>query len=127
MTTHYSDKLRDYLVESITNEGYSDTPLKSYQEKISFVAKTFNAEYGYNVNRVGHQQACEDWIRGLPSVLDIVCYDFDICNLAIEWGCMFSDAPDARREKVADKYWKIMGLKLSLLIQKEERNARIIQ
>ncbi len=119
--THFNKVMHEYVLESITNDGYSSIPLKGNKEKMVFLAETFRAEYGYQAKRLGLQKACEEWARGLPSILDVVFYDYDICNLAVERGVMFSSAPDDTREAIVADYWTLLGLKLALLIGKAEK------
>ena len=82
---------------------YSDNgkELGNYSNKIKAGFEIFVDEYGYNIKRLGLKKAFINYLRGLPSWLDIPFYYFDIKKLLYSLG--FDEAKGA--DDVVDKLY----------------------
>lgn len=59
--------------------------------------------------------ACEQYLRGLPSVCSIPFTDYDILSLLSEQGIFRKS--DSAKSKLIDEYWATCGYALYLLVR----------
>jgi hypothetical protein len=61
------------------------------------------------IERVGEVNAFKEWLQGLPSVLTVPFYNYDIINNAREAGLLTATSDDWFKEKdedsFLDRYW----------------------
>jgi hypothetical protein len=97
-------KIEKYLLNAIDNNDYSQMEqINTKKDALIFLYKTFKANYGHEIKRIGQYKAFSEWLRGLPSVCNIEFMNYKILELAKEWG------QDVTTEKQQDKiiysYW----------------------
>ena len=84
----------EYLSDSIDTEQIGENATD--KEKINFVFKTFEDEYGNPYNKRIYQNECErlaQYLRGLPSCVNVAFTDYDIIQIGKSWGlCKTSKA-----------------------------------
>lgn len=106
--------VKTYLIESFDFSGYKSTP-ETLDLALEFINNEFKTTQNWNIKKLGIILALEEWLRGLPSLLNIAISNHDIIQLAVEWGSL----PEVYTEKQADKitvnYWRFMANKLSQL------------
>ncbi len=107
--------VKQYILECITSEGYSEVPYfndcTSIEKKIGFLRAVFYAEYGYEVGKVGEQQAMQQWIAGLPSSFNIEYRNHEILKLAIKWGSLNEHDNEAAYNKITENWFNFIAVK----------------
>ena len=107
-------KAKAYILNSIT--GYEGVLEDSDNEtKIKGLFDAFYNEYGSQVERVGLQNAIREWLMGLPSVIDMHYYNYEISELAIEWGMITKRSKEETKDKALDMYWNVLAYGLIVL------------
>lgn len=104
-------KVRAYLLSVIDGENYGENP-QTECEKISFVAKTFKSEYGWMVKRVGVQEALKEWFMGLPSAINVEFRNYEIIQIAKEWGSIPDNATEKQEDKILDNWFNLCACKM---------------
>lgn len=101
-----------YVYSRISNESAADygrPECETMAESMLFVAQVFNIEHqGVDAN---------EWLQGLPTVLDLEFYNHAILALVKSWGLIkfdpFADNLSMKRENMCidaiDKYWARCG------------------
>lgn len=115
----YDDFIKEYAFNAISWDGYledSEAP-KNDAEKIAFIAKTFQDEYGWIVPRVGILKGVSEWLQGLPSTMDIIFYNYDILEQARNNGFISKDADENEEDSLIERYWKCLALGLVKLME----------
>lgn len=77
----------EYLLDCINTEQIGENATD--KEKINFVFKTFEDEYGNPYNKRIYPNECErlaQYLRGLPSCIKIAFTDYDIIQIGKSWG-----------------------------------------
>lgn len=105
------------ILDGIDNSNYSDKELSTNAEKIAFLHATFQAEYGWAIERYGMQGALREWLQGLPSAIAIPFYNFDILHLAVDCGNLKRNASEKDQEKILNNYWNYMAAKILQLFE----------
>jgi hypothetical protein len=113
---NYKTFFENTIIDNINFEGY-DMPIlgtsmvgdyKTYLD-VANVYEIFKKEYGFMIERVGEVNAFKEWLQGLPSVLTVPFYNYDIINNAREAGLLTSTSDDWFKEKdedsFLDRYW----------------------
>lgn len=94
----------EYLFDCINTEQIGENATD--KEKIDFVFKTFEDEYGNPYNKRTYPNECErlsQYLRGLPSCVNVAFADYDIIQIGKSWGfCKTSKAEDNFVEKWFD-------------------------
>ena len=83
-TKKYLSNIQTYLIDAIDSDGYENQPTTD-KEKINFLMDCYNSQFNhaYNVKRYPNNQIrLENWLSGLPSVLNIPFYPSEIIKLA---------------------------------------------
>lgn len=107
-----------YIINAIDSDGYETEPLNTIDSKIKFLQQTFTSEYGWHLERTHNvQTSVKEWLMGLPSCLDIVFYNHDIIQLAIEWESLPVNHTEAQAQKIIDNYWNFMAAKIAQLFR----------
>lgn len=107
---------KQYIINAIDSDGYTDKPLTTNKQKIEFLQNVFMSEYGWHFERTGNIiESLKEWLQGLPSCLDIVFYYSDIIALAVEWGSLSKEHSDKEAEKITDNYWNFIANKINQL------------
>jgi hypothetical protein len=113
---NYKTFFENTIIDNIDFEGY-DMPItgvsmvgdyKTYLDIVD-VYEIFKQEYGFMIERVGEVNAFKEWLQGLPSVLTVPFYNYDIINNAREAGLLTATSDDWFKEKdedsFLDRYW----------------------
>ena len=99
-----------YILDCIDSE---DESLTTIAEKIAYCESRFNSEAGWNIDRIGRQAACTEWLQGLA--INIEFSNYEILKLAKQWGSIPNDATERQEDKILDNYWNFMSAKLCQL------------
>ncbi|MEO7044303.1 MAG: hypothetical protein ABI091_03290, partial [Ferruginibacter sp.] len=95
--------------------------LRTNEDKLNFLAVTFKNEYLFpaNLKRYGsHLEVFKQWIQGLPSSFSIVSYNYEIIDLAKEWGSLPQNATDSEENKIIANYFHFIASKTFQLMKK---------
>lgn len=106
-----------YILDHIDASGYRDEEPQTYADKIAFLSETFEAEYGWANKRMSKQKAVEEWLRGLPSSINIVFYNHDILDLMKTFGLLTDNPTKASEARVIHNYWRYMAGKICQLFR----------
>lgn len=102
-SSELSKVAKQYIIDSIDNEGYSDQKLGEL-EKIKFLRDTFHNEKQWEIDRIGELKALESHIQGLPSYFNIEYRNYEILKIAVLWGSLPSDATERQEQKILDNW-----------------------
>jgi len=117
--TEYKKNYKKYILDTIET-GLNDEPLKTDQEKIEYLFKRFNSEYGFMIERVGKQKAIAEWLSGLA--LNIEFYNDAIVELAIKMGSIEEKPNEKLQARVQNNYWNFMA-NVILSFEPKEKEA----
>jgi hypothetical protein len=98
-------QLKKFLEDRIDFEGY-DIRVNP-NRKISQLYDVFEDEYGWAIKRMGEKKAIIEWLQGLPSVLDIPFYYYDISNLLYALG--FDEVKEMEDTEIGDLYYDLLA------------------
>lgn len=87
----------EYLLDCINAEQIGEDATD--KEKIDFVFRTFEDEYGNPYNKRIYPKECErlaQYLRGLPSCINIAFTDYDIIQIGKSWGLCRSSIAGTR-------------------------------
>jgi hypothetical protein len=102
------------IIDNINFEGYGIDNDGYLYDKIKTLYNIFKQEYGFMIERVGEVNAFKEWLQGLPSVLTVPFYNYDIINNAREIGLLRATSDDWFKEKeedsFLDRYWDRLAL-----------------
>ena len=111
-----------YILKSIDSSEYKDeeyfNKCETDKDKIKFLNAVFNAEYGFFINRLGEQKAVEEWLRGLPSSINIDFNYSDILAIAIEWGAIPENYTESQADKIIKNWFNLIAAKTCQLFRK---------
>jgi hypothetical protein len=96
-------ELKKHIIDSIDLEGYNLKNV-SDSEKIGEFYNIFLDEQGYQVERVGVKRALEDYLRGMPSAIDLPTYWGEVINFLYAIG--FDEVKEMEDEEVDKFYYK---------------------
>lgn len=91
------------ILDSIDFDGYELPEFTNDFDKVQNVYKTFISEYGWSIKRIGELNSFKEWLQGLPSVLTVPFYNYDILNNAKEYGYKLDS--EEKEDNFLDKYW----------------------
>lgn len=111
-TSEVNKKIEDYILECAENEESGETR----EEIISYLKRRFNSEYGWSIKRIGLVKSLEEWHKGLAINVDYST--FDCVNHVFEW-LEYTEEEKEKADygKLDDKYWHLLALHTSYLIQ----------
>jgi hypothetical protein len=106
---NYKTFFENTIIDNINFEGYGFSNDMYLYDKIKTLYNIFKQEYGFMIERVGEVNAFKEWLQGLPSVLTVPFYNYDIINNAREAGLLTATSDDWFKEKdedsFLDRYW----------------------
>ena len=70
------------IIENINFDGYEVEEPKELKDKINLVYDIFSRELGYMRATIGEYNAFKEWLQGLPNVLTVPFYNYDILENA---------------------------------------------
>ena len=105
LTKEQNANYNEYLIDSIlTYDGeIPENPIKYFFE-------VFEKEQGWNVERVGLQNAVAEWLSGLPSVISIPFMNWEILELAHNMGTPTHSGKE--EDAILNNYWSFMAKRL---------------
>lgn len=110
----------NYILNAIDSEGYEVTT-NTDQEKIQFVLTTFISEQSYNIDYYGNiQTAFTNWLMGLPSCVNIDFENYQIIELAKNWGSIPQNATEAQEDKIINNWFNFITNKFFQLAKKNK-------
>lgn len=115
-------KYEQYILEGLDFDGYDIPKEKTKTDRLKLITlhNVFYSEYGFNVERIGRANALKEWLQGLPSCVDIDFYNHDIIKRAKEYGSLPQDATEKQEDKLLEKYWYYMAMRISSLWNKNK-------
>ena len=100
----------EYLFDCIDTEQIGENATD--KEKINFVFKTFEDEYGSPYNKriyPNERERLSQYLRGLPSCVNVAFADYDIIQIGKSWGfCKTSKAED----KFVENWFDVCAFRL---------------
>tara|TARA_Y100001973_G_C5139858_1_gene302360 strand:+ start:593 stop:955 length:363 start_codon:yes stop_codon:yes gene_type:complete len=119
------EPIKQYLINSITLDGYTDENGNEYNEanmtdgeKITAAKRNFESEMGWLIERSGQHRACVDWLSGLCSTVSIAFNYSDIIELAYKTGGLKEGDNEKREDYICENYFPYMATKLLQLFNK---------
>lgn len=102
-------KVYEYVLECIDVEG-------TEEEKITKFFESFKSEYSFNILVYKNiQRTIEEYLKGLPSVIDMAFYNYEIIELLIQWGFLTSKSTEKKTNTEIDLYWHRLAGALTIL------------
>lgn len=114
---HVYAKAYNYILDAIDASGCDKHP-KTDKEKLQFVVDTFKSEYGFNIQRMRTQRAFTEWLKGLPSSINIDFENYRIIEIAKDWGSLPKDANDKQEDKILDSWFNFIYMRFEDLCRK---------
>ena len=105
--TAYKKNYKKYILECLKDEDVFIDKKPTDEELTNYLFDRFNSEYGWNIQRVGKQQALTDWLQGLA--IHIPYYYEDIIELAVDMGSIDENPSDKIEDIVINGYWSFMA------------------
>ncbi len=90
--------LKNYILNNIDTTGHNVPTPTTDKEKIKFLIDTFRSEYVYK--GISNQYVFANWLRGLPSVIELPIYYYDI----EQQGKEFNFIKENQSRKVIDNF-----------------------
>lgn len=104
--TNFKTMYEQLIIDNIDLDGYGIDNDGYLYDKIKTVYNIFKSEYGHEVIRQGSEvKAFKEWLTGLPSVLTVPFYNYDILNIGYINGLIKADATEEEEDKFLDEYW----------------------
>ena len=97
--------LQKYVISGIDGEDYG-ADLKSDPERLAFLLRTFEAEHGWNVPRVGKRKALAGWLAGLPTCCTVAFYNGDVLAKGVELGLIRDDATEEQEDDFLNSWFQ---------------------
>lgn len=119
--TNYK-KVQEYILDSITWDGYGIKEPTTDKEKLQFAFDTFKSEYQWNIDRIGFVKALTEYLQGLPGTFSIAFYNDEILDLAKEWGGLKESASEREEQRILNNYWNFMAVNIIKLWNKHKIN-----
>ena len=115
-----------YIINCISDDGFNNedgTPTyntDTEQDKVTFLFNTLlhAKDYEFKRNNINKTDIIEDWLRGLPSSINIEFSNYDILQLAKKWGSIPQDATEKQEDKILENYWHFIANKTRQLFTK---------
>ena len=106
--------VKQYLSLNIT--GYEGNLIgKPENKRVKGLFDAFYSEYGFNVKRVGLQNAIREWLQCLPSVISVEFMNYKIIELLKQWNLLDDKSTEAKTDKLLDQYWDMLAYGLIVL------------
>lgn len=95
-------ELEKYIIDAIDLSGHDLDNVSDY-EKINEFYNIFLSEKDWHIEQVGVKRALEDYLRGMPSSIDLPTYYNDIRNFMYAIG--FNEVKDMADEELDRFYY----------------------
>jgi hypothetical protein len=113
-----------YILNAIDGEGYGKE-LSTDKEKLEFVADCFINEYCFKDNLIrygSYQNVFSEWLMGLPSCINIEFRNYQIIQLAKQWGSIPANATGKQEDKIISNWFNFIAAKTFQLMNKHKIN-----
>lgn len=121
METTKKALLKEYILKSIDATGYNVEQPTTDKEKIKFLIDTFRSEYiNKNVLRQygSYQNVFTNWLRGLPSCIDLPIHNNEIFLQAVEFGFLTNNSTSKQIDKFIENYYNIVFMAILSISKK---------
>lgn len=103
-----------YVKESFNADRLAETgmPLTTPEEICKAFKSCFHAEFfcKENIRYYGtNAKVLENYLRGLPSSIDIAYWNEEIIELSIKWNSIPKNATEKQEDKILDNYWSFIA------------------
>jgi len=110
------DHTKILILNSIDLHYFEDTRGdETLREQIALVYADFKLSSQWNIDRVGEQAACRDWLQGLPSCLNLPFMNYDILSWFKGVGLLELDSSEKEENAFLANYWTVCAAKLGQL------------
>lgn len=105
---------KQYILDSIDLACYDEKAETAQDAAIKIIGFIMNeADNPFNRKKLKTDQAIiADHIAGLPSYLNIAFSNYDILQLAENWGSLSVNATEKEQQKILDNYFNFIAAKL---------------
>ena len=111
-------KINEYILNAIDFSDYKNIKATTEKEKLTELFKIFKSEYGFNINRLGLENAFKEWIMGLPNVFNIDFENYKIIEFAEKIGSIKPNANDNEQYKILDNWFNMITNKTFKLMKR---------
>lgn len=104
-TNSFSHPVFAYILNCIDSQYAEELGMKipqTEQEKLQYVIDVFKSEYSFSIKREGLYKSFENWLRGLPAVINIDFENYKILELGYLWESIDKDLKGSKKEKRED-------------------------
>lgn len=115
-TKNLDELVKRYILDNVDGAGYGVT-ITSDREAIQFLKDTFYAEYGFFAARDGEHKALAEWLKGLPSAINLPFYNYAILEFAVQTGSLEPDYSERQADKILENYWDFMANKIGQMFR----------
>jgi hypothetical protein len=116
-------KKESYILNSIDGLEYG-IDLKDDRHKLEFVLNTFKAEFvhEYNLKKFNNNLTLifEDYLRGLPSCINVHFYNSDILKIGLEWG--YNLDTDYKENDFINRWFRMLANTFFQMLNKHKIN-----
>lgn len=123
-----NEKFKTYVSSRMCNE---DKEGCSEKELINNIVKCFESEYLFPNNLKRYKTVKNvliEWLKGLPSCLNVDFYYFDIINIykSLELdGFSYDELNEEQESKVLDNYWVLVADSLNQIYIENNKGKKI--
>lgn len=116
--------VKSYIIDCIdsSDRALEKEPVTAF-EKVQFLKRCFNSEYGHEIARIGKIKAMTNWLQGLPSCLHIEFSNYQILQLAKSWGSLPEKATENEEDRILNNYWNLIANKILQLFDLKENSV----
>lgn len=113
-TNNLSHPVFAYILDCIEiDDNENATPV----EKMQYVADRLKTEClpNYKNRYTGTQKVITEWLQGIA--LPIAFRDYEILELAKQWGSLPENPTERQEDKILNNYWSFMAMKIMQLLK----------
>lgn len=111
-TNEFRERMKRYFLENMDFTGYRQNP-KTDEEKFRALFEIYYSEVGsHSEKQKSRQYALAEWLSGVPSIVSIPVYNWDVIALAQYLGTLPIGATEKEEDRIIENYYPFMGLKL---------------
>jgi hypothetical protein len=106
----FRNNVYSYILSCIDGENYG-VELKTDKEKIDFVLNTFKSEYSYQIKYYGSniRESFAQYLAGLPSCINIEFRNYEIIQLAKNWGSIPQNANENQEDRIIINWFRFIA------------------
>lgn len=101
-TNSFNHPVFAYILNCIDSQYAEELGMKipeTEQEQLQYVVDVFKAEQSYSIKREGIYKSFENWLMGLPAVINIDFENYKILEFGYIWEGIDKDLKGAKKEK----------------------------